>query len=815
MVERRGGDPLDAFPHPDSRKQPSKREPMEPDSGENGGRPLRRWRSRSTWLGLLGALAVIMLGAKLLTSWTLDRQIREVLEAPALASPSIVYSQPVRLFPGLPWNPEDVESAFQDLGYQRQRGAEIPGTYEVLGPILNVHLRPLRLPDRTRAPLRVTIRFHASRNSIAKLEGPEGEDLPEVETEAPKIGGFYGIRRIARDPVRLDEVPAILRDAVLLVEDRRFFEHAGLDFKGIARALTVDLRAGETLQGGSTITQQLAKNLFLTHERTWRRKAAEAVYALRIERISSKESILEAYLNQVFLGADRSLQISGVAEASRHYFGVDVRHVNLAQAALLAGLVRAPGKYDPFRKPEEAAARRGVVLDQLWTAGRITLAERDAAAAAPLELRRARPRVAPGSSAYLEGLRAQLSRHSPDTVVEEAGLRIYAPLDPAMQAAAQEALDDGLAEVEGRRGLPSGRLQGAIVVLEPQSGSVLALAGGRGGVPGTFNRALQAKRQPGSLMKPLVYAAALATGRFTAASLLEDEPLELPGRDGPWRPANADGRYRGPVTLRRALEYSLNVPSVRLFQEIGPRPAIDLARGAGIASPLGFDYSIVLGTSEVTPLEMAAAFAVFAAEGRAFPPRFAGAVLDPGGRALEGGRGGARQVLSPEVAFLVNQLLRGVCRRGTARSLNGLASRFPLAGKTGTTTGGRDAWFVGYTPRFLALVWVGPDDPEDLRLSGASTAVPIWRRLVESLPGVLQAPEPEPPPGVVKVRIDPRTGLLASRSCEEAADEWFLSGTEPRRFCNHTAAVGPRESGAAPSKGPGTAEEDPELPPND
>jgi membrane carboxypeptidase/penicillin-binding protein len=287
-------------------------------------------------------------------------------------------------------------------------------------------------------------------------------------------------------------------------------------------------------------------------------------------------------------------------------------------------------------------------------------------------------------------------------------------------------------------------------------------------------------------MKPFVYAAALATGRFTLATLLADEPIELPGRDGPWKPENADGLFRGPVTMRRALEDSLNVPSVRLFQEVGPKAAIDVCRRAGIASPLGFDYSIVLGTSEVTPLEMAGAFVPFAAGGAAGPPRFAAAVLDAAGVPLPDRLGKPAQVVSPQVAFLVNEMLRGACRRGTAYSLSSLAWKHPLAGKTGTTSGGRDGWFVGYTPRFLALVWVGPDEPRDLKLSGSSAALPIWRALAEGVSRQLQADEPEPPEGVVRVDLDPATWLLATDDCPDSVGEWFLEGTEPTETCAHS-----------------------------
>jgi membrane carboxypeptidase/penicillin-binding protein len=286
-------------------------------------------------------------------------------------------------------------------------------------------------------------------------------------------------------------------------------------------------------------------------------------------------------------------------------------------------------------------------------------------------------------------------------------------------------------------------------------------------------------------MKPFAFAAALASRRFTPASPLADKPIELQGKDGPWRPANADGRFRGTVSLRRALEESLNVPSVRLLQSVGPTAAMDVARKAGITSPLATDYSVVLGTSEVTPIEMATAFATFASGGKWAEPKFVQGVVSRSGEVLQHRGGRTGQALPPDVAFLVNKLLEGAVQRGTGRALSGLAYRYPLAGKTGTTSGGRDAWFVGYTPKFLALVWVGPDEPKDLDLAGASVALPVWRRLVEALPGALEADRPEPPLGLLRVPIDRETGLKGSSLCTDVYYEWFLEGTEPQETCPH------------------------------
>jgi penicillin-binding protein 1B len=739
----------------------------------------RRRRGLKVGLVLLALLAV----GSLLLVWKIDADIRDAMEGPTWEVPSLVFAEPVKLYPGLEWSRDEVESVLLDLRYVRQKGAKAPGTYDGSNSGFSVHLRPLEMPDRRREALLVTVSFAGP--GVLEITGPGGQALASVETEAPKITGFYGAQRQARDPIRLADVPAILKDAVLLVEDKRFYEHWGLDPRGILRALWTDVRARGAVQGGSTVTQQLAKNLFFSHQKTWRRKLAEAAYALRLERLYGKDVILQAYLNEVYLGADRGVQIGGVAEGSRHYFGLDMRDIDLPRAALLAGLIRGPGNYDPFRKPAEARARRRVVLDLLWKEGRISDKERDAAERAPLGIRKARGPTAAGSSAYVDSVRSQLGEHYSPAALATSGLRIFTPLDPKIQGAAQEALDTVLEGIEKARKLAPGALEGAVVVLEPGTGAVRALVGGRGGIPGTFNRAVQARRQPGSLMKPFAYAAALASRRFTAASLLSDTPIELSGKEGPWRPVNADGLFRGDVTLRRALEESLNVPSVRLLQATGPSAAMDVARKAGITSPLTKDYSVVLGTSEVTPLEIATAFATFASGGQWSEPRFLRGVISRSGEVLQEHGERSRQVLPPDLAYVVNDLLRGACLRGTARALSGYAETYPLSAKTGTTSGGRDAWFVGYTSRFLALVWVGSDEPRNLNLAGASTALPVWRRLVQRLPGILSAPQPQSPPGLVQGTIDPETGLLASSGCSQHFEEWFLEGTEPSEFCPH------------------------------
>jgi penicillin-binding protein 1A len=590
-----------------------------------------------------------------------------------------------------------------------------------------------------------------------------------VDREGRPIGEFFEERRRL---VPLDAVPPQVIRAFLAIEDAGFFEHCGLDFAALARAAWVNLRAGgEIRQGGSTITQQLAKSLLLDSDRTLRRKLRDMLLALRIEARFSKQRILEIYLNQIYFGAGAY----GLAEAARSYFDKDVAELSLAEAALLAGLPKAPSAFSPLRRPERSEARRIWVLARMRELGWIDAAtEREAVAERPAIVRGANPVPSvPATTHFVEEVRRDLyARLGADTVLR-GGLRVETTLDAGLEAAAREALRRGIDAAERRRGRAPGSrsgpaTEGALVALDVASGDVLALVGGYDFAASEFDRAVQARRQPGSAFKPFVYGAALAAG-FRPDGPLYDYQVDraLPGRSQHWRPRNYSETLRGEVPMVEAFARSLNNASIRLLEEVGVSRAIAFARRAGIRSPLGRHLSLALGTSEVTLLELTSAYATFARGGRTPRPRYVTRVLDREGRELLrdlvlGGETPAAAGLSPVDAYLVTHLLRSSVELwyGTGRPAAELGR--PVAGKTGSTNGYRDAWFIGFTPDLVTGVWVGRDDhgPLGRRETGARAALPIWSEFMQAAHASRPTRDFEVPAGVEFAALDPETGEL-------------------------------------------------------
>ncbi|GAB4259862.1 penicillin-binding protein 1A [Deferrisoma sp.] len=590
-----------------------------------------------------------------------------------------------------------------------------------------------------------------------------------------------------RIPVTLDDLPPHAVRAFLAIEDHRFFEHFGLNVGRILKALAVDVLEGRVVEGGSTITQQLAKVLFLTPERTLRRKLREALLALEIERRYTKREILEFYLNQIYLGNGAY----GVGAAARAYFGKTPSELTLADAALLAALPKAPARYDPFRNPEKARARRNLVLRRMADLGWADPEEAARAAEAPLP---SRPPQRPVRAPYfVERVRRELVETLGLDPVYQGGLRVYTTLDPSLQEAAEAALAEGLRAVDARHPGRKTPAQGAVVVLDLRTGAVRAHVGGRSWDESPFDRAVQARRQPGSAFKFFVYLAALERG-FTQADTLLDAPGEFPGSHPrkPWRPMNYDGRFEGEMTLRLALARSRNLPAVRLLDRIGRQPVEDLARRLGLKGPFGQGLAEALGVGAASPLELARAYAAAATGGVLPEPRWIQAVHGPDGRNLWPAPAPARRVLDPVVAYCMTDMLRAVVQDGTGRAARGLP--FPVAGKTGTTDDQRDAWFIGFSSRLAAAVWVGCDDNTPLGRgeTGARAALPVWTAVMGASAGA-ETPPPWPvPPGVSFVEIDVRTGLRAGPDCRDKALAAFARGTEPSRPCDHDRLRWPR-----------------------
>jgi penicillin-binding protein 1A len=624
-------------------------------------------------------------------------------------------------------------------------------------------------------------------------------DLPEVQTleeYRPSITSrvYSGNNRLLaeffienRTTVSLDNIPEALVKALIATEDARFYSHHGIDFRGIARAFYRNVRAKKVLEGGSSLTQQLAKVLFLTPERSYTRKLKEMALALRIEQRYTKPEILSFYLNQIYFGSGAY----GAEAAARIYFNKQARDLNLAECALLAGLPRSPKHYSPFKSPQSARGRRAYVLNRMAAMQIITQEQAEAAKQAPLPVQ---PALPSGSASYfVEYVRQKVEDRFGSSILYSGGLNIFTTINDELQAYAEQAVRDGLDRIEARRSKknsPTAPLQAAVIVLEPSSGHILAMVGGRDYSQSQFNRAWQALRQPGSAFKPLIYAAALDSG-FSAADILNDTPLTIKvDRNKNWSPENFTRTYQGPVTIRKALAQSLNVPTIRLLEKIGVQQSIHYAREFGIKSRLNPYLSLALGSSDVTLFELASSYAVFANHGVRLGPVSIQTIADSSGRVIYASDAMPLQVIRPEIAYLITNLLKGAIERGTGWKAAEISR--PAAGKTGTTNDYRDAWFIGYTPDLLAGVWVGYDDHRTIgpKETGARAALPIWLGFMKR---ALTGREPEEfpvPDGIVFREIDPRSGLLNTANCNPSLREAFLAGTEPKQYCDEKAAAG-------------------------
>jgi len=627
-----------------------------------------------------------------------------------------------------------------------------------------------------------------------------------------------------RSIVPLRDIPKPLVQAILAIEDRRFYTHWGVDPIRLLRALVTDIVARRPEQGGSTITQQLARNLFLTHEKTFTRKLKEVVLAIRIEQTYTKDEILEMYFNQIYFGEGAY----GVDAAAKVFFGKRVQELTFPECALLAGLPRNPRDYSPRRDPDRALRRRNLVLSQMLAARFISRAQYEQASEAPLGVTKTRYN-AQEAPYFMEMVRQYLDERYGSNQLYEGGLRIHTTIDIDVQHAAEEALEKRLTALEQRNQYKKTRavlaakaagsqardrnqteyLQGAIVSIEPSSGQIMALVGGRDFNESNFNRAVQAARQPGSAFKPFIYTAAIDNG-FSPTDIILDTPVSFNAGNGQeWSPQNYDKKYRGPVTLRSALANSVNVPAAKLLQKLGTSVVTSYAKRMGIKSRLLPDLSLALGTSEVNLLELTSAYGVFANQGVRVPPIYILSVEDKNGKILEQSRTVAEEVLSPETALTMTSMMESVLENGTAASARALGFTAPAAGKTGTTDDYTDAWFVGYVPGAVTGVWVGFDRKQKIGpgMTGAAAALPIWVDVMLAATKGRPAQDFPVPSGVVSRLICVETGLLANPGCPSTEIELFREGSEPTGYCNvHTGTAKP------PTETPDFHETDTEAP---
>ena len=708
--------------------------------------------------------------------------------------PTRIYARPTTLRPGLPMESATLVALLNGLRYdQHEQAAAATGQFAVVSPeIVLFHPRPSR--DAAREPVAVVF----DKGRIKELRGQGSKSLYKTQTLEPELITYlFDESREKRRLVRYEDLPPHLIQAVLAIEDRRFFSHPGVDPFSVLARLIRNLRTeSEVMYGGSTITQQLVKNFFLTPERTMKRKVQEAVIAFVLERRATKQQILELYLNEIYLGQVGSFGVKGMGQAARVFFHKDVGNLSLAEAAQLAGMIQLPNQYNPHRHPKRATERRNQTLRAMADAGFIDAATAEAAMAQPL--RAESPLLDTAEAPYFVDLvKSQFEERYDPKDMPGMNYSIYTTLDLRYQAMAQKALRRGLEQIDAivakRKRKPAQPVQGCLIALEPSTGAVVAMVGGRSYGASQYNRVIQARRQPGSTFKPFVYLAAFESTfdrpdvpPITPATVVDDSETVFFFEQKEYIPANYEDKYLGPVTLRKALASSLNVATVKVAEMAGYDVIADLwANKMGMPSKIEPYPAMSLGSFEATPFEMAAAYNILANNGVKVEPMTVLKVTDEKDTALEEHRPRPpKNVVRMESAVLVTHMLRSVLTEGTAAGAREMGFTADAAGKTGTTNDMRDAWFAGYTPDLLCVVWVGFDDNAPLNLSGARAALPIWAEFMKNaLSGIKPSPFAVPATGVVFIEIDKETGLLATPHCPRVISEAFIAGTEPIERC--------------------------------
>jgi penicillin-binding protein 1B len=710
--------------------------------------------------------------------------------------PSRIYSDATAIVPGMSLPRALIEPKLNHVGYHevRERIAN-PGDYRYVNDDLEIYLQNFEYPDVEFRPVPVVIGMDGNTvRDVKRLE--DHVALRGVRIEPELITSIYNNEMEDRLPVALSGVPKVVTDAIISTEDKSFYSHKGLSIRGILGALRTDIKGGTITHGGSTLTQQLVKNFYLNPERTWRRKGVEALMAILLELRYTKAEILEAYLNEIYLGQNGAVQIVGVEQASQLYFGKRVTYLTLPEAATLAGLIRSPNVLNPLKYPERAKPRRDTVLGLMLEQKLISKADYDAAVASPLTTSRF-PRGSRSAPFFVDLVLKQLRETYPETQLKTEGLRIFTTLDTIMQRSAEQAMDSGIESLSKRYPYlkkSATPLEGVILTIQPGTGYVKALVGGRNYSKTQFNRAIQARRQPGSLFKPFVYATAMDPARgaqaFTAATVLDDAPITVRTGANIWQPQNYDLRFHGQVSVREALAHSYNIPAVRAAIDAGVPNVIKTAANIGIESRLEPYPSVSLGSFEVTPLEIAYAYSAFANLGVKAEPISILAVSQRDGKVLESREVKMKRVAPASVCYVMDDVLKDVFDYGTAGKARQLGFTRAFAGKTGTTSNYRDAWFIGYSPRILTLVWVGFDDGHSVRLAGGDACVPIWTAHMNRIVGMVPDVSWKRPDDVVERQIDPLSGMLATPFCPGSKGEIFVVGTEPNAVCPLHAGSG-------------------------
>jgi penicillin-binding protein 1B len=701
--------------------------------------------------------------------------------------PAQVYAAPLELYAGRVLSQEDLVAELKRVGYREDPRLPNPGTYRFGLGRMEIATRGFSYAGDSEPERLIALAFSGSR--ITGLRVASGESTPLVRLNPLLIGSLFPAHGEDRLIVKPNEIPALLPEALKTVEDRRFDSHHGVDFMAMVRAAFVNLSAGEIKQGASTLTQQLVRSYFLSNERSWERKLREAFMAVALELRYDKSELMNAYINEIYLGQDGSRAVHGFGLASQFYFGKPLQELELHELALLVAEVRGPTYYDPRRNPERALERRNLVLRELADHDLVSAQDAETAERRKLDIVAADQRSA-AQSAFLGLVRRQLAADYATADLEKTGLTVLTTLDPTVQSAAERALSEG----NKKLGKNAADIDGAVVVTSPHTGEVRALVGGRRlGFEG-FNRALDARRPIGSLIKPAIYLAALESKRYTLGSIVDDEPIDVPLDNGTtWSPHNFDERANGPVPLVRALAESLNLATVHVGLDVGLEPIADVLQRLGLARKPQLYPSMLLGALALTPIEVAQIYNTLANGGFRVPLRAVRSVIGEDGGVLQRYGLELAQAADPAAVYQLDQALVQVMERGTGRTVrNQLPPNVTVAGKTGTSDDLRDSWFAGFTNDHLIVTWIGADDNRPIGLTGSSGAAKIWASVMSTLR--VDSFDPPPPEGIETAWIDFATGMPRAARCADAIELPFPADADvPQAFdCEGSTGFGAR-----------------------
>ena len=732
-----------------------------------------------------------------------QKLIDQRMSGPVFANASKIYGNPRSLTVGYKISREEVASELRRAGYteENEKGESKLGHYKMVSS--GIQVRPG--PESFHSPDGALIKFNKDGvESISSLD--KGSEIGEYELEPQLVTGLFdNQQRSKRRLITYDDMPTSLIDAVLAIEDRRFFQHSGLNYWRLIQAAVRNVETGRKSEGASTLTQQISRGFFLTPEKTYTRKMQEAMIAIELEQRFSKKQIFEFYANQIYMGQRGSFTIDGLGEAAQAYFNKDVKNLTLPESALLAGMIQRPNYFNPYRNKEACLTRRNLVLNSMVETGAISRDEAERAKATGLNL--SAPNVEASDAPYfVDYVKDNLLQRYTEEQLNEDGLRIYTTLDPDLQRVAADAIAAGVKEVDevinksrrkkvkGKDGKtevvtkPGPTAQVALVAMNPQTGEVLAMVGGRNYGFSQLNHAI-AKRPTGSVFKPFVYATAIAASLdgqqpvFTAASMVDNTPTTFFFEDQVYEPHNYLNEYNEVVTARFALAHSLNNAAVRIAEQVGYSKVADLAQAAGIKGVKGTP-AMALGAYDATPLEIAGAYTAFANKGIRSTPIAITSVRNAQGEVVEDFTNEKKSIMDPRVAYVMTNMMEAVINNGTAAGVRARGFTAPAAGKTGTS---HDAWFAGYTSNLLCVVWVGYDDYSDLKQEGAHTAAPIWTEFMKraiQLPSYRDVKPFTPPDGVVVLTLDKVTNRIATPTCPDDYTAAFIAGTEPKETCD-------------------------------